>query len=107
MSYYFVKVPKLPQSISHQNRMVELVEYAVEEHDKLDAGQPVAIVQNRWARMVLKSVGAGYVSKVFFQRGTLINEGDPLAIIVCDPEEGPPAGETCVLEILERLREKP
>jgi pyruvate/2-oxoglutarate dehydrogenase complex dihydrolipoamide acyltransferase (E2) component len=106
MSYYFVNVPKLPKQVSHQLGTVELVEYRVGEGEKIETGQTIAIVQNWWAKMVLKAVGPGYVSKTFFTRGTRIKEGDPLAIIVCDPDDGPKGKDTSEIEIIESIRAK-
>ena len=88
MSYYFVNVPKLPKQLSPQGGTVELVEYVAKENEEVKKGQTIAIVQNWWAKMAVKSVGRGYVSKTFFEIGTHIKEGDPLAIIVCDPADG-------------------
>lgn len=107
MSYYFVNVPKLPKRVSHQMGTVELVEYLVREKEKIEKGQAIAVVQNWWARMVLKSVGCGYLSKTFFESGTHIREGDPLAIVVCEPEDGPRSKETSELEVVENIRLKP
>ena len=86
---------------------VELIEYLVKEKDKIEKGRPVAVVQNWWAKMVLKAVGPGYVSKTFFEKGTHVREGDPLAIVVCDPEDGPRSAETSKLEVIENIRNKP
>ncbi|MEW5978578.1 MAG: biotin/lipoyl-containing protein [Acidobacteriota bacterium] len=87
--------------------MVELVEYVVKEKEKVEKGQTIAIVENWWAKMALKAVGPGYLSKTFFERGTQIKEGDPLAIVVCDPEDGPRSKETSELEVIETIRNKP
>jgi pyruvate/2-oxoglutarate dehydrogenase complex dihydrolipoamide acyltransferase (E2) component len=106
MSYYFVKVPKLPKEVSHQMGTVELVEYLVRENGKIEKGQAIATVKNWWAQMVLKSVGSGYLSKTFFESGTYIRVGDPIAIVVCDPEDGPRNQETCTLEVTKVIRVK-
>lgn len=107
MSYYFVNVPKLPRQISHQWGTVELVEYRVIEGEKVEKGQVIAIVENWWARMALKAIGSGYVSKTFFRAHTHIKEGDPFAIILCDPEDGPEDKNTSEIEIIENIRAKP
>ena len=106
-AYYFVKVPKLPPEVSHQTGSVQLVEYVTGERQKLEKGQTIALVENWWARMALKAVGPGYLSKTFFDPHTHIHEGDPFAIVVCDPEDGPRDGNTCELEVVGRIREKP
>ena len=107
MTYYFVNVPKLPKELSHQSGTVELVEYAVRENKKVEKNQTVAVVRNRWAKIALKAVGPGYVSKIFFQKGTQVKEGDPFAIIVCDPEAAPSSKETSEIEVIEHIRQKP
>lgn len=86
---------------------VELVEYVVTEKERVEKGQAIAIVRNWWAQMALRAVGPGYVSKTFFERGAHIKEGDPLAIIVCDPEDGPRSKETSELEVIKAIRHKP
>lgn len=107
MLYYFVKVPKLPKEISHQRGTVELVEYSIRENEKIGKGQTLVVVENWWARMALKAVESGYVTKTFFKKGTSIKEGDPFAIIECDPEDGPKTTETCFIEVIEHIRQKP
>jgi pyruvate/2-oxoglutarate dehydrogenase complex dihydrolipoamide acyltransferase (E2) component len=107
MTYYFVKVPKLPKEVAHQMGAVEIVEYSTKEEQSVDAGQNIAIVKNWWARMALKAVGPGYVSKTFFSPGAHVQIGDPFAIIICDPENGPRDKVSCVLEVIEHIREKP
>jgi pyruvate/2-oxoglutarate dehydrogenase complex dihydrolipoamide acyltransferase (E2) component len=86
---------------------VELVEYVVNEREKVEKGQTISVIKNWWAKMALKAVGPGYVSKTFFERGTHIKEGDPIAIVVCDPEDGPRSKETSELNVIETIRHKP
>ena len=107
MTYYFVKVPELPREVSHQMGTVEILENSTEEEQEVKAGQNIAIVENWWARMALKAVGPGYVSKTFFLPGAHVQIGDPFAIIICDPENAPKDNVTCVLEVIEHMREKP
>ncbi len=107
MSYYFVKVPKLPKEISHQDGMVKLVEYASKEGTLIVKGQTIAVLENWWARIALKAVGDGFLKKTFFDPYTHINEGSPLAIIDCETGSHLGGEETCELEILEHIRQKP
>jgi pyruvate/2-oxoglutarate dehydrogenase complex dihydrolipoamide acyltransferase (E2) component len=107
MTYYFIKVPKLPKDLSHQRGAVELVQYSAQEGQSIQRGQVIAVVENWWARMELKAIGPGILSKTFFDRYTSINEGDPLAIVICDPEDGPKDAATCELTVVERIRSKP
>jgi pyruvate/2-oxoglutarate dehydrogenase complex dihydrolipoamide acyltransferase (E2) component len=107
MTYYFVKVPKLPKEITHQMGTVKIIEYTTKEGGKVKLGQPIAIVENWWARMVLKAIGSGYLNKTFFSHGAQVLIGDPFAIIICDPEDSPKGNESCELEIIENIREKP
>ena len=105
--YYFIKVPRLPATISHQMGNVEIIEYAVKENERIKSDQTIVLVGSWWVRMALKAVGSGYISKVFFEPRTYVREGDPLAIMVCDPEDAPHGEVTCALEIVETIRQKP
>jgi len=107
MSYYFVRIPKLPRDISHQSGAVTLIEYAAREGQMIGPGEVIAVVENWWARMHLKAIGPGLLSKTFFASGTAINEGDPLAILICDPEDGPKNDATCELTVVKTIRPKP
>ena len=106
MAYYFIRVPKLPKDLSHQRGTVELIEYGAPEGQSIQRGQVIAVVENWWARMELKAIGPGILSKTFFDRQTSIKEGDPLAIVICDPEDGPQDAVTCELTVVERIRSK-
>ena len=87
--------------------MVKIVEYVSEEGQRVSEGETIAIIENWWARMALTAVGPGYMSKTFFSPHTYVNEGDPFAIIVCDPEDGPGTEETCQLSVISEIRKKP
>ena len=106
-AYYFVKIPKLPPELSHQMGSVQMVRYATKEKDRIEKGQTIAIVENWWARMALKSVGPGYVNKTFFEPHTHIHEGDPIAIVLCDPEDCPKTETTCEIEVVSTIRQRP
>jgi len=106
-AYYFVKVPKLPPDLSHQMGSVEIIEYSTKEGDRVEKGQAIVIVENWWVRMALKAVGPGYVSKTFFEPRTYVQEGHPVAIVLCDPEDGPKTEATCELELIATIRQKP
>jgi len=107
MSYYFVRVPDLPKDVSHQSGTVELVEYSVPEGAIVRKGDVIAIVKNWWAQMNLRAVGPGQVTKTFFDPQTHIKIGDPIAVVVCDPEDAPKELGTAVLEVIRTIREKP
>lgn len=74
------------------------------EGASLKPGDVIAVVENWWARMALKALAPGVLTKTFFDRNTSIKEGDPLAIMVCDPENGPRDAATCELTIIEHIR---
>jgi hypothetical protein len=57
--------------------------------------------------MQLSAIGPALLSKTFLASGTAINEGDPLAILICDPEDGPKSDETCELSVVKTIRPKP
>jgi pyruvate dehydrogenase E1 component beta subunit len=105
--YYYVSVPRLPPAVQHQSDSVEVVRYLVKEGERISAGAPLIQVKNWWAVMEFDAVGAGILSKVFFRRGTHVKVADPFAIVICDPEDRPRAEESCVIRIIERLRDKP
>lgn len=87
--YYFVPIPPLPWEVAHQDGLVEIVEYAVRRGEWVDAGTPVATVENGWTVMQIRATGRGVVSKTLFDRGTSVRTGDPIAIVICDGEEVP------------------
>jgi pyruvate/2-oxoglutarate dehydrogenase complex dihydrolipoamide acyltransferase (E2) component len=105
--YYYVNVPRLPSAVQHQSGTVEIVRYLVREGDRVSARTPIVQVQNWWAVMEFDAVGTGFVSKTFFERGTNVKVADPFAIIICDPEDRPRTEESCIVRIVERLRDKP
>ena len=105
--YYFVRIPKLPSNLSHQSGSVEVNKYALAEGCRVEKGQTIAVVENWWARMELKSVGSGYIRKTFFEPHACVLEGDPIAIVVCDPEDAPRTEATCELKVIESIRQKP
>jgi pyruvate/2-oxoglutarate dehydrogenase complex dihydrolipoamide acyltransferase (E2) component len=107
LTYYYVKVPRLPPAVQHQTGSVEVVKYLAREGDHLVAGTPLVQVENWWAVMEFDAVGPGLLSKTFFGRGTLVKVADPFAIVICDPEDGPHSEESCTIRVIEHLREKP
>ena len=107
MSYYFAKVPELPYEAQHQSGAISVVEYLVAEGDAIFAGTPILRAENWWAVMELDAVAPGILKKVFFDRGTYVSIGDPFAIIVCDPENGPRTAETARLRVVSITRAKP
>jgi pyruvate/2-oxoglutarate dehydrogenase complex dihydrolipoamide acyltransferase (E2) component len=105
--YYFIRVPKLPLDVSHQMGSVEINEYSIKEGSRVEKGRTIAVVENWWARMALKAVGPGYVSKTFFEPHARVLEGDPIAIVVCDPDDAPRSEATCELQVIASIRHKP
>jgi pyruvate/2-oxoglutarate dehydrogenase complex dihydrolipoamide acyltransferase (E2) component len=61
----------------------------------------------RRAVMTLKASGKGILKKAFFDRGTSVKIGDPIAIIGADGERIPFGKELAVLEVTEHKRSKP
>ena len=107
MLYYFVRTPKLPKEVAHHSGAVQVLKYATEEGESVMPGQTIVILENWWARMALKAVCVGNVSKTFFPHGASVAIGDPLAIVICDGENAPGGDESCKLEIIEYIRQKP
>ena len=104
--YYFV-VPELPPEVAHQSNMVDVRKYLAAEGSPVNVGSPVAIVENYWAVMMLKANGKGILKKTFFDRGTSVKVGDPIAIIGADGECIPYGQAYAVLEVIEHKRPKP
>ena len=73
----------------------------------VDVGTPIAVIQNYCAVMTLKANGNGILKKTFFETGTSVKIGDPIAIIGSDGENIPYGKEPASIEITERKREKP
>jgi pyruvate/2-oxoglutarate dehydrogenase complex dihydrolipoamide acyltransferase (E2) component len=105
--WYYFPVPKLPPEISHQSNLVEIRKYLVPEGSAVDVGTPIVVIENYWAVMTLKANGKGIVGKTFFERGTSVKVGDPIAIIGSDGENIPHGKELVSVEITGRKREKP
>jgi pyruvate/2-oxoglutarate dehydrogenase complex dihydrolipoamide acyltransferase (E2) component len=105
--YYYVPVPELPAKIAHQSNSVRIVEYHVQEDQKVEPGTPLVTVENWWAKMQIDSTSPGYVSKLFFSPGTDVRVGDPFAIITCDGEDAPAGRPASALRILTITRQKP
>jgi len=57
--------------------------------------------------MTLKANGKGVVRKTFFEPGTSVKIGDPIAIIGADGENIPYGKELALVEVVERKRRKP
>jgi len=105
--WYYFPVPKLPAEVAHQSNLVEIRNYLAPEGSPVDVGSPIAVVENYWAVMTLKANGKGILKKTFFDRGTSVKIGDPIAIIGADGECIPYGKEPVVLEITEHKRLKP
>ena len=105
--WYYFKMPKLPPEVAHQSNLVELRNYVAAEGSSVDVGSPIAVVENYWAVMTLKANGKGILKKAFFDRGTSVKIGDPIAIIGADGECIPYDRELADLEVTEHRRFKP
>jgi pyruvate dehydrogenase E2 component (dihydrolipoamide acetyltransferase) len=105
--WYYFSVPKLPSEVAHQSNLVEIRDYLAAEGSAVDVGSPIAVVENYWAAMTLKANGKGILKKTFFDRGTSVKIGNPIAIIGADGECIPYGRELAVLEVTEHKRAKP
>ena len=105
--WYYFCVPKLPSEVAHQSNMVEIKEYLVPEGTFVDVGSPVVIVENHWAAMTLKANGKGIIKKTFFEPGTQVKVGDPIAVVDADGEAIPYDKEYVIVDITEHKRQKP
>jgi pyruvate/2-oxoglutarate dehydrogenase complex dihydrolipoamide acyltransferase (E2) component len=105
--WYFLPVPQIPPDVAHQSNQVELIKYLAKEGSKVEVGTPIALVENWWAVFQLKANGVGTLKKTFFDPGTTISVGDPIAIIGADGESIPYGQSYATLEVLKTKREKP
>jgi len=105
--WYFFAVPQLPPEVSHQSNRVEIKRYLLREKSRVQAGTPVALIENFWAVMTLKANGKGSLQKTFFEPGAIVGIGDPIAIIGADGEDIPYGKPLVLLEVTERKRLKP
>jgi pyruvate/2-oxoglutarate dehydrogenase complex dihydrolipoamide acyltransferase (E2) component len=104
--WYFFPVPQIPSEVAHQSNQVELIKYRAKEGSKVVKGMPIALVENWWAVFQLSANGPGIPKKTFFDPGTSITVGDPIAIIGADAEAVPYAQSYAVLEIVKMKRER-
>ena len=104
--WYYLSVPDLPADVAHQSNLVEIRKYLATEGTRLEFGSPVALIENYWAFMTLKANGKGVLRKTFFEPGTSVKIGDPIAVVRADGEDVP-YGKEPLVEITERKREKP
>ena len=101
--YYFLPIPDLPREVAHQSHQVTLIGYLVSEGDTIQPGTEIAVVENWWATMRIEATTPGLVSKTFFEPGTSIKVGDPIAIVVVDGE-ALPAGPRAAVRVVEMRR---
>ena len=107
LNYYFVTVPELPPEVVDQTRAVQVIAYTVKEGQSVKPGTPIATVETWWAVLQIEATGTGTLSKVFFDRGTIVKIGNPMAIIVCDPEDAPLQRPPAAVNVMQMKREKP
>jgi lactoylglutathione lyase len=105
--WYFFPVPQIPADVAHQSNQVELVEYPAKEGSTVNIGTPIALVENRWAVFQLNANGQGTLKKTFFDPGTSITVGDPLAVIGAEGENIPYGQSYALLEVVRMKRQKP
>ena len=109
--YYFLKVPELPSEVRHQSNSVNIVEYVAKEGEMVEAGTPIAIVENWWAVMEILANTRGFIAKTFFDSQLTahagVQIGDPIALILCDGDEAPQGKVNSAIKVLKLKREKP
>jgi pyruvate/2-oxoglutarate dehydrogenase complex dihydrolipoamide acyltransferase (E2) component len=105
--WYFVPVPELPSEVAHQSGTVDLKQYLVAEGDCVGVGSPIAVIENYWAKMLLKANGKGTVMKMTLRSGVTVKVGDPIVTISADGEDIPYGKPYALLEITELKRKKP
>jgi len=105
--WYFVKIPRLPNEVSHRSNLVEVRDYLLKEGDTVSHGTPIVTIKNHSAVMRLRASGGGIVRKVLFDSSTTVNIGDPVVIIGADGEATPNEGNDSFLEVVKTERNKP
>jgi len=105
--WYFFSVPELPNEVAHQSETVDLKQYLVAEGDAVKVGTPIAVIENYWAKMLLKANGKGAVMKMTLRSGVTVKVGDPIVTISADGEDIPYGKPYALLEITELKRKKP
>jgi lactoylglutathione lyase len=105
--WYFFPVPQIPPDVAHKSNQLELVEYLAKEGSAVDIGTPIALVENRRAVFQLKANGRGSLKKTFFDPGTAVSVGDPIAVIDAEGENIPYGQSRALLEVVKMKREKP
>jgi len=104
--WYYFPVPKLPPETSHQSNIIEIRKYLAPEGSAVDVGTPIAVIENYWAVMTLKANGKGILKKTFFEPGTSVKVGDPIAVIGSDGENIPYEKPYALVDITEHKRKK-
>lgn len=105
--YYFVTITEPDKRYRHQSGLVELHEYHVVEGDRIEAGSPLATVENWWARFEIAAIGPGIVLKTFFSPGTHVKVGDPILIVGCDGENAPAGATVSTMVVRHEKRVRP
>lgn len=105
--WYFFPVPELPPEVAHQSNTVDVQKYLLKEGQPISRGTPIALVENYWAIMQLNANGNGILEKIFFDNGSSVKCGDPIATIICDGDDLIYKKPVATLEIVTIKRNKP
>jgi pyruvate/2-oxoglutarate dehydrogenase complex dihydrolipoamide acyltransferase (E2) component len=100
--WYFFPISNLSEDVLDDSRLVQLIEYLSKERSAVDEGTPIALVETRRAVLKLKANGKGILKKTFFEPGTHIKIGDPIATIAADGEDIPCGKDYSVAEVITR-----
>ena len=105
--WYFVPIPDLPPDVTDQSGKVGIIRYLIKEGAPVSDGTPIAEIETWRAVLQVEAAGKGYLSKTFFNRGTTVRIGEPIAIILCDGEDAPCERPKSKIQILRIKKEKP
>lgn len=77
----------------------------------MKAATPVLIVENWWAVMEILAAGGGLLARNIFDSrfclGGHVQVGDPIALVLCDPEDAPHNKNNATIRVKKIKREKP
>ncbi|MGH2360984.1 MAG: hypothetical protein ACRDGM_10670 [bacterium] len=109
MLHYFLHMPQLPQEFRHQSNHVEVIRYCVAERQEVAPGTSLAVVENWWGVYEILAPAKATLAKALFDwpAGATVQVGEPLALMLCDPDDAPQPNTAAGVRVVQVKREKP